>query len=479
MGDMDPPDCGIDDPTCHPLDPCEWTDTFDVLALCTDADGDCRPGACPDSIPVPLRDCDDQNAAIHPGAPERCNARDDDCDGTVDEAFSLGQPCSACGRDGTLECALDGSVACSVQAGQSDELLLDELCDQIDQDCDGVVDEGCLRPLPPGLKSAPRWCGDHLIYLADDRLTHLDLRTGMTEQLDDSPAVEPTCRGEWVAWLAADRCDGGQRAPRLCPNATLMLHEGGRTRALGVRGDLGTPIIGTDGIYLHEQGQSGSAVLRAPFSGQPPEIALNGFSDPTAAFDGTGVARRRLDERLQVELVHVDTSVRMALSSPENAASGRPARDGDLIAWTAGEPPVLWVLVEPAAQGTQVGPALPGRPRVFDSQVWWWAPDGLRRFDATSGITERVAGPAADVSTIWVGPSGRVQLVEEGARFWAADPPEPPQEPDMSDGPDMHLADMGAADMHPVDMHPADMRSPDRGDMGMDAAIDARLDATP
>ncbi|MCC7011631.1 MAG: calcium-binding protein [Planctomycetes bacterium] len=32
-------------------------------------------------------DCDDANAAIHPGAPELCNNVDDDCDGAIDEDF--------------------------------------------------------------------------------------------------------------------------------------------------------------------------------------------------------------------------------------------------------------------------------------------------------------------------------------------------------------------------------------------------------
>ncbi len=33
-------------------------------------------------------DCDDEDAAIHPGADERCNVADDDCDGTCDEGLS-------------------------------------------------------------------------------------------------------------------------------------------------------------------------------------------------------------------------------------------------------------------------------------------------------------------------------------------------------------------------------------------------------
>src|SRR5262249_44815220 len=30
-------------------------------------------------------DCDDTNASVYPGAPEMCNARDDNCNGVVDE----------------------------------------------------------------------------------------------------------------------------------------------------------------------------------------------------------------------------------------------------------------------------------------------------------------------------------------------------------------------------------------------------------
>ncbi len=30
-------------------------------------------------------DCDDGNAAVHPGATEACNLRDDNCDGAIDE----------------------------------------------------------------------------------------------------------------------------------------------------------------------------------------------------------------------------------------------------------------------------------------------------------------------------------------------------------------------------------------------------------
>lgn len=47
-------------------------------------------------------DCNDQDATVHPGAPERCNLMDDDCDGTADEAGSSGgDPCPSTSEHAT------------------------------------------------------------------------------------------------------------------------------------------------------------------------------------------------------------------------------------------------------------------------------------------------------------------------------------------------------------------------------------------
>ncbi len=76
--------------------------------------------------------------------PEACNARDDDCDGTVDEGQGVGDPCDGvggCGR-GVTECAPDGTRRCSTDPGgtQSEEGV--EVCNAADDDCDGRADEG-------------------------------------------------------------------------------------------------------------------------------------------------------------------------------------------------------------------------------------------------------------------------------------------------------------------------------------------------
>jgi hypothetical protein len=69
--------------------------------------------------------------------------KDNDCDGSSDEGYeNLGIPCTVgigtCERTGTLICASDLiSLVCSVSPGSP----VDELCDDLDNDCDTNIDE--------------------------------------------------------------------------------------------------------------------------------------------------------------------------------------------------------------------------------------------------------------------------------------------------------------------------------------------------
>jgi putative metal-binding protein len=88
----------------------------------------------------PVIDCDDGNAAIFPGAPEACNAIDDDCNGQIDDGLGSG----TCGTGACMRvvpnCMNGQPVACSAGSGAS------ETCNGVDDDCDGVVDNGVAGP---------------------------------------------------------------------------------------------------------------------------------------------------------------------------------------------------------------------------------------------------------------------------------------------------------------------------------------------
>ncbi len=98
-------------------------------------------------------DCDDQSANIYPGADERCNGIDDDCDAEVDEAGAVdgipGYPDAdgdTYGADGPGT-VCPGTTGYVSSGGDCDDASAainpagTEVCDTVDNDCDGLTDE--------------------------------------------------------------------------------------------------------------------------------------------------------------------------------------------------------------------------------------------------------------------------------------------------------------------------------------------------
>ncbi|HKY33055.1 MAG TPA: right-handed parallel beta-helix repeat-containing protein, partial [Candidatus Polarisedimenticolia bacterium] len=130
--------------TCDGLDnDCDGAadNGFPVGGACSAGTGECQAaGSLICSLDGTGTVCD-----ATPGDPvaETCDGLDNDCDGVVDNGFPVGGACSAgtgeCQAAGSLICSLDGTgTVCDATPGDP----VAETCDGLDNDCDGAVDNG-------------------------------------------------------------------------------------------------------------------------------------------------------------------------------------------------------------------------------------------------------------------------------------------------------------------------------------------------
>jgi hypothetical protein len=157
-----------------------------LMEVCNGKDDNCdgqvdegSPGAgVPCTVPGALGECkagvtgcDSMGGQItcvsqYTPKPETCNGKDDDCNGSIDEGLN-GSPCDTalpgvCGgpSSGTLTCA-NGVGNCVPKIGVGKD---PEICDGLDNDCNGQVDDGngntlCTGTYPTATNVQTWTCG--------------------------------------------------------------------------------------------------------------------------------------------------------------------------------------------------------------------------------------------------------------------------------------------------------------------------------
>ena len=165
----------------------------------TDLDGDGVGDACDNCLLVPNADQEDLDGDLQGDAcdncigvigPELCDGQDNDCDNVIDEEPILSPRCEipgagSCGV-GVPSC-VDGEIICEPLATAQEEL-----CNGLDDDCDNLIDEDPADEGRSCFTTEPGSCSDGVSRCADGELICDRINTSAPEVCD---LVDSDCDG--------------------------------------------------------------------------------------------------------------------------------------------------------------------------------------------------------------------------------------------------------------------------------------------
>ena len=226
----------------------EVDEGFDVGAACVTGIGACARDGLAICAPDGLSTTCDAVA----GAPdtELCGSgADEDCDGQIDEGYEVGAPCGVgvgtCRNEGAFVCSEDRlGVECDAVAGAP----ADELCGTgADEDCDGITDEGfetgapCTAGLGACEAAGQLVCSEDGTGVVCDAVPGEPLAFDLCGTLIDEDCDGVTDEG----WVTGDECQRGSGACRR-DGVQICAPDGRRVICSVVAGEPGTELCGND-----------------------------------------------------------------------------------------------------------------------------------------------------------------------------------------------------------------------------------------
>jgi len=215
-----------------------------------DADGDGFGGsltitACeaPTGFVDNSDDCDDLDASSMPGGTEVCDGLDNDCNGTIDDSPSDGLTAFAdadgdgFGGEAVTTCALEDGVAeldgdCDDGDASSHPNAL-EVCDGVDNDCDGSIDGHAVPSDYATIQEAVDAADDGDLICIDEGTYVEAVKITLKELHLEGPATIDV-EGSYVSAMTLEQADGSSLRGLTLTGSSA--YEGGGLRVQGTEG---------------------------------------------------------------------------------------------------------------------------------------------------------------------------------------------------------------------------------------------------